>query len=146
MYSERYSLRGRQAHGRRRARRRASAWKALVKHTRTGAGKGLTPVPAASILVSPKNGRSRKLFSRSRAMTAPSASTVTRRRSAAARAARVRARASLRHHLASSSSSPRSTTSCAPCRATTTMRTRAVRASSLVLQGLCVFCANKKEH
>ena len=30
MYSERYSLRGRQAHGRRRARRRASAWKALV--------------------------------------------------------------------------------------------------------------------
>ena len=29
MYSERYSLRGRQAHGRRRARRRASAWKAL---------------------------------------------------------------------------------------------------------------------
>ena len=30
MYSERYSLRGRQAHGRRRARRRASSWAAFV--------------------------------------------------------------------------------------------------------------------
>ena len=42
MYSERYSLRGRQAHGRRRARRRASAWKALVISEMTGSGKGLT--------------------------------------------------------------------------------------------------------
>ena len=93
-------------------------------------------------LVSAKNGRSRKPFSRSRAMTAPSASTVTRTRSAAARAARVRARASLRHRLASSSSSPRSTTSYAPCRAGTTMRASAVRASSLILQGLGVCQTN----
>ena len=35
MYSERYSLRGRQAHGRRRARRRASAREALVPSDRT---------------------------------------------------------------------------------------------------------------
>ena len=42
MYSERYSLRGRQAHGRRRARRRASAREALVPSDRTRAGKGLT--------------------------------------------------------------------------------------------------------
>ena len=42
MYSERYSLRGRQAHGRRRARRRASARKALVVVTTTRAGKGLS--------------------------------------------------------------------------------------------------------
>ena len=57
-------------------------------------------------------------------MSAPSASTVTQPRSAAAKAAQGRGRASLRHRPASSSSSPRSTTSCAPCRATTTMRTR----------------------
>ena len=41
MYSERYSLRGRQAHGRRRARRRASAWKAPVPLKGTQKGKGL---------------------------------------------------------------------------------------------------------
>ena len=79
---------------------------------------------APSISGGDKNGRSRKLFSRSLAMSAPSASTVTQPRSAAAKAARGRGRASLLHRQASSWSSPRSTTSCAPCRATTTMRTR----------------------
>ena len=68
-------------------------------------------------------------------MSAPAASTLTRRRSAAARAARVRARASLRHRPASSPSSPRSTGSSDPCRTTTTARTSVVRASSLILQG-----------
>ena len=43
MYSERYSLRGRQAHGRRRARRRASAWKALLPLKGIRAGKGVNP-------------------------------------------------------------------------------------------------------
>ena len=41
MYSERYSLRGRQAHGRRRARRRASSWAAFVISKMTRKGKGL---------------------------------------------------------------------------------------------------------
>ena len=41
MYSERYSLRGRQAHGRRRARRRASAREALFTSDVNGSGKGL---------------------------------------------------------------------------------------------------------
>ena len=76
-------------------------------------------------------------------MSAPAASTVTRRRSAAARAARVRGRASLRHRPASSSSSPRSTGSSDPCRSTTTARTSAVRASSLILQGRRVCQTNR---
>ena len=75
-------------------------------------------------------------------LTLPAASTVTKPRSSAAKAARVRALASLRHRLASSSSSPRSTTSCAPCRAATTARARTVRASSLILQGLRVCQTN----
>ena len=59
-------------------------------------------------------------------MWAPAASTVTQPRSSAAKAARVRALTSLRHRPASSSSSPRSTTSWAPCRAATTARARTV--------------------
>ena len=94
-------------------------------------------------MVSDKNGRSRKLFSRSLAMSTPSASTVTQPRSAAAKAARGRGRASLRHRPASSSSSPRSTTSCAPCRTTTTMRTRAVARPQLHVSSQRISQTNK---
>ena len=94
---------------------------------------------AAFILVRYKNGQFGKP---PRAMSAPSASTVTQPRSSAAKAVRDRGRASLRLRPAPSSSSPRFTTSCSPCRATTTARARMVRASSLILQGLCV-CQTK---
>ena len=98
-----------------------------------------TPVRwAASILVRDKNGRSRKIFLALSTMSAPSASTVTQPRSSAAKAVLDRGRASLRLRPASSSSSSRFTTSCAPCRATTTARASAVRTSSLISQGLRV--------
>ena len=71
-------------------------------------------------------------------------STVTQPRSSAAKAVlRDRGRASLRLRPASSSSSSRFTTSCAPCRATTTARARAVRTSSLISQGLGVCQTNR---
>ena len=101
---------------------------------------------AASISGGDKNGPFGKLFSRSLAMSAPSASTVTQPRSAAAKAARGRGRASLRHRPASSSSSPRSTTSCAPCRATTTMRTRAVSTPRLHVSSQRIIQTNKCTH
>ena len=75
-------------------------------------------------------------------MSAPSASTVTQSRSSAAKAVLDRGRASLRLRPASSSSSSRFTTPCAPCRATTTARASAVRTSSLISQGLRV-CQTK---
>ena len=108
---------------------------------------------AASISGGDKNGPFGKLFSRSLAMSAPSASTVTQPRSAAAKAARGRGRvACISHHFciakqeASSWSPPRSTTSCAPCRATTTMRTRAVSTPRLHVSSQCLSQTNKCTH
>ena len=86
-------------------------------------------------MVRDKNGRSRKFFSRNRAMSTPARATVPPTRSAATKAVPGRARASLRQRPASSSSSPRSPSSTARPSAATTTRTWTERAPQLVLEG-----------
>ena len=96
--------------------------------------------------VATKGDVSEVFFSRSRAMSAPSASTVTQPRSSAAKAVLDRGRASLRHRPASSSSSPRFTSLHHVLHVArqrrSTARASAVRFSSLILQGLGVCQTN----